>query len=119
MTRPIDIVPEKVFMLDEREMYLRKVWEKYYSDIKDCKLIDLKLFIGGPCNPENCIGLCILDNISEFSIKFKTSTIIPALNVENSRIIVGPIRNIVKLAKFYYKKKKQNKKEVEEKELVE
>lgn len=107
LTRPIDIVPEKVFMLDEREMYLRKVWEKYYSDIKDCKLIDLKLFIGGPCNPENCIGLCILDNISEFSIKFKTSTIIPALNVENSRIIVGPIRNIVKLAKFYYKKKKQ------------
>jgi len=107
LTRPIKIVPQYVFTLDDKVIHLRSIWKKYYSDINEMKFLDLELFIGGPCNPEYCTGICILDDISKYPITFKISKIIPTLNDNNKNIIVGPIRNIIKLVRFYYKKTKK------------
>lgn len=104
LTRPIKEVPKYVFSLDNKIIRLRSIWRKYYSDIMELEFLDIKLFIGGPCNPEYCTGVCILEDISRFSITFKDSNLVPTLNQNNKSVIVGPIRNIMKLVKFYYKR---------------
>jgi putative AlgH/UPF0301 family transcriptional regulator len=107
LTRPIKVVPKYVFSLDNKIIHLRSIWKKYYSDIMELEFLDVKLFIGGPCNPEYCTGVCILEDISRFSITFKDSNLVPTLNQNNKSVIVGPIRNIMKLVKFYYKRTKK------------
>ena len=104
LTRPIKVVPKYVFSLDNKIIHLRSIWRKYYSDIMELEFLDIKLFIGGPCNPEYCTGVCILEDISRFSITFKDSNLVPTLNQNNKSVFVGPIRNIMKLVKFYYKR---------------
>ena len=66
LTRPIKEVPKYVFSLDNKIIRLRSIWRKYYSDIMELEFLDIKLFIGGPCNPEYCTGVCILEDISRF-----------------------------------------------------
>jgi len=100
-TRPIKELPEEFYTLDKKILNIRYIWKKY-DYIKNIPFINIKYFMGGPCNPDIGFGLCILENVKRFNITLPNSTNVPVLDSGDNTIIFGQLDGIVKLIDYYY-----------------
>ena len=101
LTKPLDKIPNTIVNIDDNVLNFRNIWNYYYNYITKLPYVKLKYYMGGPCNPEECRGICIVKNIKKYDIQFKTLSIIPSTASED--VIVGPLNSVVKLAEFLYK----------------
>lgn len=98
-TRPITQLPTQFYTLDKKILNIQSIWKKY-DFIKNIPFINIKYFIGGPCNPEAGVALVYLPEINKSKIDLSEFRII---KLEDKSCVYGPIEYVVQLIVYFYK----------------